>query len=373
MTSPMSRRDARIVLWLCCAAAVWRWFVALRTPLPGVSACGDLWVAGQLAHGAFGELASAWLQPWWSLLLLPAIAAGVPPFLAAQVAGCLLGGLAVWPVALAAERLREGAGVPAAVLAMVAAGPTVAAGAGSAAAGLGLAVATAAAFASRGCLLPACGLGALVACGGGDALVAGGGMLRTLRLAVGAALLLVPLAWLPPRPLRARGLQVALLAAVTAGVVAGDPVAWWPTWSPLAAVLAGVGLVRLSARWREVLLCAAVAGECHGAWNEVEPRAAIAERAIGRFVAHRLPPGGQLASDLPRVLWAAGQRPAAWPGERLADAAAAPDVFAIVLGPAAAHSSTLAASLAGRFARYELPTDLADLVTTGGLRVLIRR
>ena len=128
----MSKRDQRALLWLCCAAICWRWFVGLRSPLPGVEACRDLWLAEQLAVGEFGALLDRVWEPLYGALLAPAIALGATPFAAAQVASCVLGGLAVVPIALAADRLREGAGVPAAAIAMAASGPVVAAGAGSA-------------------------------------------------------------------------------------------------------------------------------------------------------------------------------------------------------------------------------------------------
>ena len=373
MNGTMPARDQRIVLWLVCAGAVWRWLVAMRTPLPGIDASTDLWLAAQLAAGSWGELAARWTEPGWSLLLAPAIAAGAPPFVAAQVGACLLGALTAWPVACAAERLREGAGVSAAVLAMVAAGPSVAAGTGSAVGCLALVVAFAVWAASCARWRAALALAAIVAIAGGDVLTPSAGSLRTLRLAIGAAFVLSPLAWLAPRPPHLRGLAVVLALVVGGACVGAEPLAWWPVWSPIAAVLAGVGLVRLSSRWRELLLCVAVAAECYGAWQEIEPRPAVAERAIGRFLARRLAPEQEIVSDLPRVLWAAGQRPIVTPTSQLPKAAQATRVGALVLGPAVAESATTTASLAGTFARCDLAPDLTDLVAARGLRVLIRR
>lgn len=372
MTSSLSTRDRRLVLVIAGAAVVWRWLVAMRTPLPGLDAAFDLWLANQLAHGTWADLGARAAEPWSCLLLAPAIALGASPWLVAQVTACLLGGLVVVPVAAAAERLRQGAGLPAAVLAMVAAGPVVAAGAG-ASVGIGaLFVALATWAVACGRTGPALLCAALAAATLGERLLAVDGVERTLRLSIGCTFLLAPLAGLPPRPRPWLWLALAYGASLTIAV-ATRPMDWLPTWSPLAAVLAGVGLARLSTRWREVLLCVVVAVECHAAWQAIEPRHAVAERAIGRFVARRLPAGTRVLSDLPRVLWAAGQRPEASPAAELVDAARSAEVAAVVLGPEQARSSTVAASLAGSFARYELPTELVDLATAAGLRVLIRR
>ena len=124
----MSERDRRALLWLTCAAVCWRWLVAVRTPLPGVDATRDLWVAQQLANGDVTALASRWWEPLHARLMAPALAFGASGFATAQVVACLAGGLAVLPAAFAAERLRQGAGVPAAVVAMAGAGAVVGAG-----------------------------------------------------------------------------------------------------------------------------------------------------------------------------------------------------------------------------------------------------
>lgn len=385
MSGRLSRRDQYVVLVLGIAAFTWRWFVSLRSPMPGVGACGDLWAAAELARGAGAGLAVHWRDPLWSLVLAPAIACGASPFLAAQVAACVLGSVVSWPVAAAAERLREGAGVPAAVCATVAAGPVVAAGVGSGASLLAFVLALALLALACGRTWLAAALAFVVALAGADELAPATGALRELRLGVGTALLLAPFAFLPPRPRRAPWIAFALLAVLVAALVGslvgslggslerGGPSAWLPTWSPAVAVLAGVGLARLSKLQRDLVLCVVVALECYGGWHEIEPRDLLAERALGRFVARHLPSGRRVLSDLPRVLWAAGQRPDACTAEALAEQAQDPDVGAIVIGPELARSSTLASSLAGTFAHYELPVDLGDLVAARGMRVLIRR
>ena len=52
----MTEADRRSVLWLTCAAVCWRWLVAVKTPLPGVDATHDLWLAERLVAGDLGAL-----------------------------------------------------------------------------------------------------------------------------------------------------------------------------------------------------------------------------------------------------------------------------------------------------------------------------
>lgn len=369
----MSAADRRLVLVVAGATVVWRWLIAQRTPLPGIDACLELWRAERLAGGSFGELAAAWWQPWWALLLAPAVACGAPAFAAAQIAACVCGALTVVVVALAAERLREGAGLPAAVLAMAGAGASVAAGAGSATTlyaflvGLG-AWAVAGRRTAFGVL---CWL--LAAAGVGERLVAVESTWRHLRLGLGVGLPLALLAWLPPRPGRAPMVWCALGCAIAASVVVPGAPAWLPAWAPAGAVLGGVGLARLPGLWRDVLLCVVVVLECLTAWHEIEPREAIAERIVGRYLAHRLSGAERVVSDLPRVSWAAHQRPEGLLPDALLNAAADPAVAAVVCGRALAADATLTASLAGVFVRHDLPADLADLAAEHGLLVWLRR
>ncbi|MGB3966334.1 MAG: hypothetical protein WBO45_06355, partial [Planctomycetota bacterium] len=222
--------------------------------------------------------------------------------------------------------------------------------------------------------LPALFCATLAGFAGVDRLTAASDAVRTLRFAGGVLLPFAAFALLPPRPARAWSLWFAVAAVAIAGGLGPGIAALAPTWSPLLAVLGGVGLARLSARWRELALCVAVAVECHGAWSEIEPRAAVAERILGRFAARRLHEGEHVASDLPRVLWGAGQDPRAAATFPL-DASPARDPAAgiVVVGRAAAGRATLAASLAGDFAHFDLPADLADLATAHGLLVLVRR
>jgi hypothetical protein len=360
------------VLALAGAAVLWRWLVGLRTPLPGVDACHDLWLAQRTAVGDVGELAAWWHDASWAALLAPAIACGAAPFTAAQVAAAVLGGLTTVVTALVAERLREGAGTAAAVLTMVAAGPVVAAGAGTDAAlgGFCVALAAWAVVARSGAVM----LVAAVLCPvPPDCLLAPTSWLREARLGGSALVAVACLVLLPPRP---RGVAWLLGTVAVVGIVAivlGAPSAWLPMWAPLLAALGGVGLARLPRRGREALLAAVVLVECHGAWHEIEPREAAAERAIGRLVARRLGPEEHVASDLPRVLWAAGVHPAAPESDAEWAAIAADPLVAVVVATTPRANAVLASAEPGTFARFDLPADLADLAAERDVVILLRR
>ncbi|MEO6594284.1 MAG: hypothetical protein ABIP94_05990 [Planctomycetota bacterium] len=374
-------RERRILLWVGVAAICWRWLEAVRSPLPSADACRDLWLAGRLGQGDVAALASAPAQPLWALLLAPAAALHVDVFQVAQVLACVFGGLLVWPVAVAGQKLREGAGVPAAILALAAAGAVGLAATGSAAPLLAfVAAAGVAAFVSGRWVLAA--LSASVAIAGGvDSLVgdcqvcsAPWHLAVDLRLGMGVAGALAVLSALPPRPLRIVGLWLAAGTVLALAFVFGASTRAVVIWSPIVIVLAGVGLARLPVRVRDVLLCGAVALDFYTAWHAVEPREAIVERALGRYLQRQLAPGQQVVSDLPRVLYFAGQKPiAAGDADALLHRASAVNVASIVLDAVHARQPTLTATLAGRFARYDLPHDLVDLVADRQLTVYGRR
>lgn len=107
----------RALLWLCVAAVCARWLLAARTPVPAEDGVNYLWMAQRFAAGDAAAALAEPFSPLWPLLLALPIACGAPAFVAGQVAGALVGGLAILPIAAIAERLRRGAGVPAAALA----------------------------------------------------------------------------------------------------------------------------------------------------------------------------------------------------------------------------------------------------------------
>jgi hypothetical protein len=377
----VSKSDQRALLWLCCAAICWRWFVGLRAPLPGVDACRDLWLAEQLAAGQFASLVDRAWEPLYGLLLAPALALGATPFAAAQVAACLLGGLALVPIAMAAERLREGAGVPAAAIAMAAAGPVVAAGAGSATSMFVLLSAFSLwAYAARRFVLSV-GLLLVVIAGGTDQVashpIPG---FEQLRYGLGASVVLLPLLLLSPRARRFAAPALVLLALL---VVAASVDAWTtllPVHSAVLAVLAGLGLARLPLRVRDLLLALVVAAECHAAWTLGEPEAAVVERILPRYLLSRVHEEGQVVlSTMPRVRWAAGLNPAVaakslsqLSGE-LSGPRASRHVGSIVMTEVEAKDASMRALLASSFERAELPPNLQDLLDAHGLSVLCRR
>lgn len=384
----LSPRERRVLLWLSVAAVCWRWLLAIRAPLPGLDAATDLWVAQRLAHGDFAALGAVWWRPLWPLLLAPALAWGAAPFAAAQVAACTLGGLALWPVAVAAQRLREGAGVPAAVCLLAAAVDSAGAAAGAALPLATCFVALAAAEWTGGRPWRALVLAAVAAATCGErlapaapvagALAAAAAGWRALRAAWSAPGALACLSVLPPRPRRqpvlqlAAGLALALAAALLFATGAQD------RFLPLAAapvvVLAGVGLARLPGWSRELLLAGVVVLGFHTGWHLAEPRDVVVERLLGEHLLGRCAPGDTVVSDLPRVLWAARTRPTPpATADALLAAAARPDVAFVVLGGPFAGSATVRSALAGRFRRYEVPNSFRDLVVDRGLAVFSRR
>jgi hypothetical protein len=372
-------RERRILLWLCAGAICWRWVCAIQSPLPSVAACRDLWLAERLAQSEFARLADAIPQPWWALLLWPWVALGCDAFATAQVLACVIGGLLVWPVAIAAERLREGAGVPAGVLALAAGGPAAAAAGGAATPLLAFAVALAVAGIVMRRWVLAAVTGTLALAPGLEAIVSGAPYRvlpwhwLELRLGWGTSAVLALWSVLPPRP-RALPLLGLLAAAMLAASALRGSLQWLLFSSPIVVVLAAVGLARLRVRLRDLMLCAAVLAEFWIGWQAIEPREAIVERVLGQHLRRHLVEGSAVVSDLPRVQLFAGSRPTGFRDDETLLAAASGDGVAfVVLGPGLAQHATVTAALAGRFARYELPHDLGDLVAERKLAVFVKR
>jgi len=370
----VSDRDRRALLWLCCAGVCWRWFVGLRAPMPGVDACRDLWLAEQIANGNLAALGDRLWEPVYALLLAPLLAFGVSPLLAAKVVACLLGGLVAVPVALAAERMREGSGVSAAVVTTITAGPVVAAGAGSATAMFALLLACSLwAIAARRWVVGA-SLLLVVMAGGTDqvASLSPSGWSQ-LRLAIGSAVLLLPLVFLPPRSRQMWCLLASYLALVAVAVWIDARVSLLAIYSPWLAVLVGVGLSRLPLRVRDVLLCGVALAECHAAWTLGEPEAAVVERVLPQYLQRRVHAGdGVVFCNLPRVRWAAGQDPSAKRRD-VREALEDDRVASIIMSSEEAKDASLRALLAAKFERAVVPTDITELMLDRSLHVLCRR
>ena len=369
----MTEADRRSVLWLTCAAVCWRWLVAVKTPLPGVDATHDLWLAERLVAGDLGALGARWWEPLHALLLAPAVALGAPGFPAAQALACVVGGLVVVPTALAAERLRAGAGVPAAAVATVAAGSVVAAGAGASSASLAAVVACGWwAFAAKRYVLAAAA-GCLAAGAGSEQLVTHAwSSFDAVRLGVGAAAFLV--ASMSSSAWRCAGVASGALAALLALAASAD--AWASllvAHQPLLAILAGVALARWRVRLRDLALCGVALVECHAAWTLVEPPSSVSERIVPRFLQRRLSgPDRDVFSTMPRVRWSVGLEPAVAPGPVM-DAATRAGVGVVLLSREQVADVSLRAALARRFRLATLPTDLQALADEHGITALIRR
>jgi hypothetical protein len=259
---------------------------------------------------------------------------------------------------------------------MVAAGPSVAAaaGAGSALQSAFLVVAVWALAARRWAWFGCCTLLALPAWSDdlNDGVAAS--FARAVRLGGVYLLPAALLCALPPRPARIVWLAIGSVVVVAAALLGPGLPALLPAWSPVFAVLGGIGLARLPARGRELFVCGVVLVEMHGAWREVEPPTAVVERIVGRLLRAQLRPGETVVSDRVRVAWAAGQKPeSVRSADALLVAAAAPEVAFLVLDRQLAKDATVAASLAATFTRHEISADLTDLLVERGLQVLVRR
>ncbi len=166
----------------------------------------------------------------------------------------------------------------------------------------------------------------------------------------------------------------AALAVLGWALASGTTAALLPVWSPLLAVLAGVGLARLPVRVRDLALVACVAVDFFSAWHGVEPKAALVERKVGALLLERLPEGQRVVSDLPRVLYFAGQQPVRIAAaDALLAAAAGDGVTFLVLGERFSRQSTLTSTLAARFSRYQLPNALVEAAADRHLTVFARR
>lgn len=311
-------RDRRILLWLTCTAVCWRWLLAVRTPLPSVDAVMHLWAAQQLRAGELGHL--AW-NAVWHLLMAIGPWCGADPIEAAQVAGAIAGGLALVPLACAAQRLRAGAGVPAALLLFTA--PWLAAGdAAGSGDGFHLGLLAAATY----CVLSA-----------------------RATVATVFGLLLINSAFYLPSGLGYLGAGLAL----------------------------AVGLSHLNLRLRDLLLAALVGGMFYTSWLEVEPRSAVVERTLGEFLADRMLPGQRAIGDVPRVVFHAGDEP--WSASRSqsmtvvawGEALAATDVGAAVFTKATA--AAVREILAGDFATVQISPAIDDAARVRGIVVFVRR
>lgn len=109
-------KTSRALLWLASGALLWRWVLAMRTPVPSEDGATYLWMAQRFAAGDLCTPLEEVFPPLLSLACAPLLWCGMDATRAGQLIGCLCGALAVFPVAALAERLRPDAGVAAAAL-----------------------------------------------------------------------------------------------------------------------------------------------------------------------------------------------------------------------------------------------------------------
>jgi len=444
-------RGDRALLLLVVAAVCWRWLLAMRTPVPAEDGVNYLWMAQRFAAGDAAAALSEPFSPLWPLLLALPIAAGVEPFAAGQLLGCIVGGLALLPIAAIGERLRRGAGLPSAALCAVAsvfartapevlteplfvlvAGVAIACGLAGRWWWLGIGTGLAFWVRPEGVLCalpfvllwPARAWRALVGTAVAVALLGAWRWLcghafdpvpklqfHALRTDLGdergdwlANLLAVPpvfleafggaavLAVLSPLPDRQRApgadarrqrLVPWLLLACAVLPIATFVVRrrFFVAWAPAVLPLAGVALARvdwLRGRVREVLLAAVCAVELWTAGNGTIAADRRAERFVGSYLAHVLPPGRTVVGDMTRVLWFAGQRPLPprhFDADWFLAAARAPDVEFVVMHEKGQRGlfAAVEQGLRGAFVRFDLPVSLRAAAEARGVVVFVRK
>lgn len=365
-----SSRELRLLLWAMVAAVLWRHVLALRTPVPAEDGVNYLWMAQQFAAGDWQSPLTEPFPPLWPLLVAIPVACGADPFGAAQVFGCVFGGLALWPVAAAAQRLRPGAGVPAAMLLLTSSllartaaeayteplfvllcATTLCLGTqqrfwlAGVVAGLAfwtrpealglppallLAVGWTAARALPGFAMFALALAAWRGAAGQgfdplpilefhaqrDDLPSRGDWLRNLvdlpgawAEAFGLAGGLALLAASRPRPRQQRLFLLALVIGVLGVLSFVVRRRFLLSWAPCVVVLAGVGLAPLSRWLQHGLLLFACGLDLWTGFHGTIGKDRIAERLVGQHLATRLLPGELVAGDMTRVLFYSGVRP----------------------------------------------------------------
>ncbi|MCC6669578.1 MAG: hypothetical protein IT458_00840 [Planctomycetes bacterium] len=167
-----------------------------------------------------------------------------------------------------------------------------------------------------------------------------------------------------------------LLGLVLVAILAFVPrrrflVGWLAVLAPFAA-LACRGLPQ---RWLGIVLVAGLAiGAVRG--FRVTGSSRLVERDLGRYLATRLAPGEDVATDLTRVRWYAGLRPLPprhFAAEELIAASLAPGVRFVVIGVLRPTAATWRAALGASFVPAALPAGLAERLPERGVEVFERR
>jgi hypothetical protein len=433
MLDPDERRK---LLWIAVAAVMWRWMLAARTPVPSEDGVSYLWMAERFAAGDFSTPVGEVFPPLLPLLCAVPMCLGLPAVLAGPLVCSVCAGLAAFPVATLAERLRTGAGLPAALLLatssllarnaaetytespfLLLAALVFWCGATGRYWWAGLCAGLASWLRPEAAALPVClfvaqGRAAWRAlppfaivfgllplwrglCGFGfdplpivafheqrdDLGNERGDILGNLRQvpialveAYGPMLALAVAA--PFRPRFARSLWCWLLLDVVGMVTFVVRKRFFLTTAVAVVPLCAAGLARLPVLLRNVLLAVLCGIGMWDGWHKVTPPDRIAEREVGEHLGERLGTAENVAGDMQRVIWFAGRRPPQprhFASAELLRQAHQPSVAYVVLGSERSEFPVLEAGLADAFAPYKLPSEIAARARARGIAVFVRR
>ncbi len=427
----------RAVWCVVAAAIVWRWLLAVRTPVPSEDGVSYLWMAQRFAAGDFARGLGEVFPPGFPLLLSPWLWLGGDAFATAQVFGIVCATTTVLPLVAIARHFGPAGAIGTAWL--WASGPLLARNAvevfseppflllmalGTLAGLRGrwwlVGVAGAIAFWIRpeGLLLPLAfvlshrrpALWALLPAAGGvlalalvrwlaghgfdalpllafheqrDDLPGRGDVLENLlqvpaawfeAFGVGGLLLFAALPRRRERATQALGWQCLLqIGAVCTFVVRRR---FFLSAAVPAHALAAPALAALRPRWRATLVAVlVVAGAVVAYRGTIEPDRA-AEREVGRWLATQLTADAVVVSDLARVVWYAGRQPPPprrFAADDLVAQAMQPAARFVVVGNKRDGFDDLARGLAATYAPLSLPDDLARLAAARGITVFARR
>ena len=424
---------------LALAVAAWAFALGRRSPVPSEDGVSYLWMAERFAAGDFAAATGPVFPVGYPLLLAPWCALGLAAETAAHLVGALALAATLWPLRTLARALGGDAAGTSAVLLFAALPllPRLAAEcyseppflllmAHGAVAALRqrwplVGVCAAAAFWIRpeGSLLaaayalaapraawralPPVAVGVLAlaalrwAAGHGfdplpihafheqrDDLPEQGRVLANLlatpgpwleAFALAGVLCLPQLRWRDPlrRPLL---LQIALQVGVVATFVVRRR--FFLSCAIPVCALAGAQLAKLPTAWRRGLLAAALALAAWSGWTGGIDADRAIERELGLWLRPQVAMDRRLVSDLPRVVWFAGQRPlpprhhTAAQMQALVEASA-PAFVVVRTRSARSAFAGYEAWLGQRFDAVVLPPDLAAAATSRGIAVFARR
>jgi hypothetical protein len=424
---------------LALALAAWAVALGRRSPVPSEDGVSYLWMAERFAAGDFAAATGPVFPVGYPLLLAPWCALGLAAETAAHLVGALALAATLWPLRTLARALGGDAAGSAAVLLFAAVPllPRLAAECYSEPPFLLLmAHGAVAALRQRWPLVGVCAAAAFWIRPEGSLLAAAYALaaprsawralppvavgvlaLAALRWAAGhgfdplpihgfhqqrddlpeqgrvlANLLATPGPWLEAFALAgvlclpqlrwrdAKSRPLALQIALQVGVVATFVVRrrFFLSCAIPVCALAGAQLAALPVAWRRGLLAAALALGAWSGWNGGIDADRAVERDLGLWLRPRVAGGQPLVSDLPRVVWFAGQRPLPprhhTAAQMQALVAAAQPAFVVVRTRSArAAFAEYEPWLRAGHAPVALPTELAAAAASRGIAVFARR